>query len=246
VQVLDKQFAAIAALRRIPVTASGDVNNGEMQSPGTPSKSHYLRSAVSTPGSVATGASAASTPFATPLSSSSSSAASAQRNNTFAYRSPAAIAASAASAAAASAAATPSTSKKAGLLNSHSSTATPGPSTPVGKTPLNTTAKKGLLGGRTPPPTSFKDMLAASRAGKKSTSSAETPATPAATDVYEAAQESGAKENEQVNKQYLSEMAFVVIDEVKYFRVPFFLPHILFTIRRIFADRCIGERRPAE
>ena len=220
VQVLDAQFAAIAALRRTPVSVCGDVNYGEMQSPGTPSKSHYLRSAASTPGSATSSASAASTPFATP---SSSSVASAQRNNTFAYRSPAAMAASAA----ASAAATPSTNKKGNLLNSHNNLATPGPSTPVGKTPQATaTAKMGLLGGRTPPPTSFKDMLAASRAGKK-ISAEVASATPAVADVPEAAQDSVNKEQEQVHVQYLAEMAFVVIDEVSIFVFPslsLFLP----------------------
>ena len=212
VQVLEQQFAIIAALRRTPVGSCVDVNYGEMQSPGTPSKSHFLRSAASTPGSAASSVSAASTPLATP---SSSSAASAQRNNTFAYRSPAAMAASAASAAA-----TPSNNKKANLLNSHNNPTTPGPSTPVGKTPqATTTAKKGLLGGRTPPPTSFKDMLAASRAGKKSSAEV-APATPAVTDVPEAAQDSVNKEHEQVHVQYLPEMAFVVIDEVSIFVFP--------------------------
>lgn len=204
IQVLDSQFAVIAALRRMPVGLSTGDSINEMRSPGTPIKSSYLHSAVSTPGSASTSTTTAATP-----SSSSSSVASAQRNNTFAYRSPAAMAASAVAAASASAnvsMATPSTSKKAGFLN------TPAPSTPIGKTPLPvSTAKKGLLGGRTPPPTSFKDMLNASRAGKAS--KVETPATPA----MESKSEGRFNEDkEEENVQYLPEMAFIVIDEVSF------------------------------
>ena len=202
IAVLEKQFSSIAALTRTPVGGAqggaGSEAASDMWSPSTPSTSGFI-SGMSTPQS--------SGGFMSPGSVASAPA----RNNTFTYRSPIAMQASAAAAASAAKAGTPGTMKK--TVSKDADSATPVPSTPAAKAPFVSpfanagTVKKGPKGVQTPPPTSFKDMLSASRGGKGMSATAKAAVV----------QGVGVEEDITVADvvQYAPELAFVVIDEVR-------------------------------